>query len=223
MTTTPKPLCANRQKELDQYDRLMPILQKGLNALNLELSLTTQEKTIKYIELLHKWNQAYNLTAIRDPESILIRHIFDSLAVTPFIIGPNILDFGTGAGLPGIPLALALPKYDFVLLDSANKKTTFLSHVLLSLDIKNVTVVTKRIEAFDFTSGFATIITRATTTLSATIAQTQHLRAKNGQILAMKGKYPAEELGAIAEPTEIHRIKVPYLDEERHLIKIFED
>lgn len=204
----------------DQHENLASLLQPGLCALNLKLAQTTQEKIIKYIMLLHKWNQTHNLTAIRDPKSILIRHIFDSLATAPFIVGPNVLDFGTGAGLPGIPLALALPKYNFVLLDSSNKKTIFLNHVILSLNIENVTVVTKRIEDFSFALGFATIITRATTTLDAIVSNTKHLRATTGQILVMKGKYPAKELEEITQPTETHRLKVPYLDEERHLIRI---
>jgi 16S rRNA (guanine527-N7)-methyltransferase len=204
----------------NQHGNLASILQAGLCTLNLELAQTTQEKIINYIALLHKWNQTYNLTAIRDPKLILIRHIFDSLAITPFIVGPNVLDFGTGAGLPGIPLALALPQYDFVLLDSSNKKTIFLNHVILSLNIENINVVTKRIEDFSFAPRFTTIITRATTTLDAIINNTNHLLAKKGQILVMKGKYPTKELAVIIQPAEVHRIQVPYLDEERHLIKL---
>jgi len=164
------------------------------------------------------------LTAVRDPKAILIRHIFDSLAIIRFIKGSNVLDFGTGAGLPGIPLALVLPQYHFVLLDSSNKKTAFLNHVLFELGIKNVTVVTKRIEAFDFVSGFATIVTRATTTLATVFDKAQRLLAKNGQILVMKGKYPAselEELGALNLSTEVYPVQVPYLDEERHLVQLF--
>ena len=206
--------------KLNQHGNLASTLQAGLCALNLELAQTTQEKIIDYIALLHKWNQTYNLTAIRDPKLILIRHVFDSLAVTPFIVGPNVLDFGTGAGLPGIPLALALPKYNFVLLDSSNKKTIFLNHVILSLNIENINVVTKRVLDFSFAPRFATIITRATTTLDVIVNDTKHLLAEKGQILVMKGKYPTKELAAIAEPTEVHRIKVPYLDEERHLVSI---
>lgn len=204
----------------DQHENLALILQSGLRAIDLKLEQTTQEKIIQYILLLHKWNQIHNLTAVRDPKLILIRHIFDSLATTPFIIGPNILDFGTGAGLPGIPLALALPKYDFVLLDSSSKKTTFLNHVILSLNIKNVTVVTKRIQDFNFAPGFATIITRATTTLDSIVSNVKHLCTAKSQILVMKGKYPAKELEKITQPIEAHPLRVPYLDEERHLIKI---
>ena len=132
----------------NQHDNLLAILQSGLSALGLQLSPIVQDKIIKYIMLLYVWNQTYNLTAVRDPKLILIRHVFDSLAVAPFIVGPNVLDFGTGAGLPGIPLALALPENKFVLLDSSNKKTIFLNHVALTLNIKNINIVTKRIETF---------------------------------------------------------------------------
>lgn len=201
---------------------LESLLQSGINKLDLELSPVAQEKTIKYIMLLHKWNQTYNLTAIRDPKLILIRHVFDSLAATPFIVGPNILDFGTGAGLPGIPLALALPKCNFFLLDSSNKKTIFLNHVKFSLNIENINIIAKRIEDFRFVSGFATIITRATTTLDVIINETKHLCTEKSQILVMKGKLPKKELAVINQPTEIYNIKIPYLDEQRHLIKILQ-
>lgn len=201
-------------------ENLTQLLKLGIDTLNLKLSLATQEKIIGYIALLHKWNKTYNLTAIRDPKLILIRHIFDSLSVAKFIKGPNVLDFGTGAGLPGIPLALTLPQYDFVLLDSVNKKTTFLNHVVLSLNIKNVTIVTKRVETFSFAERFDTIITRATSTLDAIINYTKNLYTEKGQLLVMKGKYPTKELENVTKPKEIYRIKVPYLDEERHLIKI---
>ena len=196
---------------------LAHLLQSGLDLLNLKLPKTTQEDIIKYINLLDKWNKIHNLTAIRDPKAILIRHIFDSLAIVPFIKGPDILDFGTGAGLPGIPLALALPEWNFVLLDSSNKKTTFLNHVVLSLNIKNVKVVTKRIEEFRFDRGFATIVTRATTKTGIVIDKTVHLCAGSWQILVMKGKNPKDELSDISKPFELHRIEVPYLDEERHI------
>ncbi|MBU0743986.1 MAG: 16S rRNA (guanine(527)-N(7))-methyltransferase RsmG [Gammaproteobacteria bacterium] len=199
---------------------LIPLLNSGLNKLNLKLSETTLEKIIAYIALLDKWNKVHNLTSIRDPKSILIRHIFDSLAIAPFIKGPNILDFGTGGGLPGIPLALALPKYNFVLLDSALKKTTFLNHVILALKIKNVNVITKRIEEFHFDPLFATIVTRATAKSDMIIDKTRHLCAKHGQILIMKGKDPKEELKSINNHFELYKIKVPYLNEDRCLIKI---
>lgn len=208
-------------KEPHQSPELLPTLKLGLGALNLKLPSKTLQQIVEYINLLHKWNKAYNLTAIRDPNLILIRHIFDSLAITPFIVGPNILDFGTGAGFPGLPLALALPSNKFVLLDSSNKKTTFLKHIALTLGVKNIDIRTQKIEVFNFLPGFDTIVTRATTTLKSIFDKTRHLVIKNGQILVMKGKYPQEELKEIKEPVEVYCIKVPYLEEERHLVKIF--
>lgn len=199
---------------------LTSTLQAGLHELNLAPSLVIQKRIIDYIMLLHKWNQTYSLTATNDPKLILIRHILDSLAVVPFINGPNILDFGTGAGLPGIPLALALPNYNFTLLDSSHKKTTFLNHVKLSLELANINIITKRIEDFHFALGFNTIITRATTTLDAIMKYTQRLCSEDGQILIMKGKLPTKELEIINQPAGIYNIKVPYLNEQRHLVKI---
>lgn len=200
---------------------LYQLLQSGLDQLKLDLPKMALEKIITYINLLNKWNKIYNLTAISDPKTILIRHIFDSLAILPFIIGPDVLDFGSGAGFPGLPLALALPKYNFVLLDSSHKKTTFLNHVVLSLALtENIKIINKRIEKFHFDRLFATIITRATAKSEIIISKTSHLCAKGGQILIMKGKNPKEELKFIEKPFEIYPINVPYLNEERHIIKV---
>lgn len=208
-------------KNYGDISGLYPLLQLGLAKLNLDLSKTTLEKIIAYIALLHKWNKVHNLTAISDPKAILIRHIFDSLAIIPYIAKEGyVLDFGTGAGFPGIPLALALPEHNFVLLDSSNKKTTFLNHVVLSLNIKNVKIVTKRIEEFHFEHLFATIVTRATAKSDVVIAKTSHLCTKDGKILIMKGKPPQEELKSVKKPFEIYRIEVPCLNEDRHIVRI---
>lgn len=200
---------------------LLAILQSGLALLGLELAPTIQDKMLKYIMLLYRWNQVYNLTAIREPESILIKHVLDSLAVTPYVLGPTVLDFGTGAGLPGIPLALALPKNHVVLLDSSTKKTVFLQHVVFTLGLKNVAVMTNRIEKFCCPAGFATVITRATAKLHNIITKTTALCSTQGQILVMTGRYPTE-LKTITQPKEIYRLKVPYLDAERHLVRIYD-
>lgn len=194
------------------------LLKNGISELQLNLSSAVQSSLMTYVELMDKWNKIHNLTAIRDVHSILIRHIFDSLAIAAFIRGPNILDFGTGAGLPGIPLALAHPEIGFVLLDSANKKTTFLKHVILSLGIKNVEIVTGRIEEFRFAPGFATIVTRATTQVGMIIEKTSHLCARHGQILMMKGKGYTEELKGVSQSLESYPVMVPYLDEERYVV-----
>lgn len=202
---------------MEAFKVLKTLLSSGLEQLHLSMPQPAQDKILAYIDLLIKWNKVYSLTAICEPKEILIRHIFDSLAVATFIVGPNILDFGTGAGLPGIPLALALPEYNFVLLDSVNKKTNFLKHVVLSLDIKNVTIVNSRVEQFQFENGFDTIITRATTDVDMLNKLVKHLQTKFGQILAMRGKCTDLELNKIFQNIIIHKIKVPYLNEERHL------
>jgi len=207
-------------KTSQKQSNIKKLLKSSLDQLSLNLHEVTIEKLLKYIDELYKWNKIYNLTAITDPESILTKHIFDSLAVIPFIRGQYILDFGTGAGLPGIPLALTLPQWNFVLLDSSKKKTTFLNHIVLSLDINNIKVATKRVEEFHFEPLFATIVTRATAKSDIIIEKVKHLCAKSGQILIMKGKYPGEELKFINKPFEVYPLKVPHLNEERHIIKI---
>lgn len=202
----------------DSAATLAHFLQFGIDQLNLTIPKGAQEKIITYVNLLNKWNKIHNLTAVRDLRSIFIRHIFDSLAVTSFIQGEKILDFGTGAGFPGIPLALALPEWQFVLLDSASKKTTFLNHVVLALGIKNVEIVTSRIEEYRSTPCFSTIITRATTKVDVILEKTEHLSDTYGQILVMKGKHPVDELKNITKFVELYPIQVPYLDEERHIV-----
>ena len=196
---------------------LKSLLHLGLGQLNLTMPQLVQDKILAYIDLLIKWNKVYSLTAISEPKEILIRHIFDSLAVNPFIIGPNILDFGSGAGLPGMPLALAFPEHNFILLDSVSKKTNFLKHAVLSLDIKNVNIVNSRVERFQFEHGFNTVITRATTDVDMLSKLVKHLQAKSGQVLAMRGKCTDLDLGEFSQNITTHKIKVPYLNEERHL------
>jgi 16S rRNA (guanine527-N7)-methyltransferase len=193
-------------------------LNSGLKQLALTLDVAARQKILEYLQLLTKWNKTYNLTAIRDPHEMLVRHIFDSLAVAFFIRGPNVLDFGSGAGIPGIPLAIAFPEFKFCLLDSNRKKTTFLQHVALTLPLPNVQIVHARVEDFHFAPGFATIITRATLTISEVIAKTKHLCAKDGQLVLMKGKYPVQELAAITQPFTVTPIHVPDLNAERHAV-----
>jgi 16S rRNA (guanine527-N7)-methyltransferase len=195
------------------------LLQTGLNYFGLNLAVNTQQKIIDYLKLLQKWNKIYNLTAIHDLREMLILHVFDSLSLVPYIQGPNILDVGTGAGFPGIPLALVLPQLQFFLLDSNQKKTQFLTHATLTLEIKNVTVVQKRVEEFQFAAGFATIVTRATASLEKIITSTKHLCGHN-QLLVMQGKAPKEELRKLPETIKVLELKVPELKAQRHLVII---
>lgn len=204
--------------EFDQS--LMPQLNLGLSKLNLSLPPEAREKLLAHLFLLAKWNKAYNLTAINNQRDMLGLHVFDSLSIVSFIQGPKVLDVGSGAGFPGIPLAIALPEYEFVLLDSNRKKTTFLTHVALTLGLKNVKIVHSRVEDFHFDSGFDTIVTRATTSLKSFIATTQHLLRPTGILLAMKGKIPEAEIAEIDALTSVIKLIVPEVAAERHIIKL---
>ena len=175
----------------------------------------------QYLALLQKWNQTYNLTAIRDPLEMVSAHLLDSLAVVPHLPGTTLLDVGTGPGLPGIPLALAFPERKFTLLDSIDKKTTFLRQAVAELGLKNVTVVCERVERWHPASPFECIISRAYAELSTFVDSSAHLLAPNGTYVAMKGRYPADEierLGARAKVKNTIQLQVPGLDAERHLI-----
>ena len=195
-------------------------LEKGINQLGLEITPSAQHKLMDYLELMLKWNKAYNLTAIRELDSMVIRHLLDSLSIMPYIDQSPILDVGTGAGLPGIPLAICLPDYQFVLLDSNGKKTRFLTQAKIELDIENIEVIHSRIEEYQPSYGFEIITCRAFAALNTILDRTQHLVTSGTRVLAMKGK---DELPALAESyTQLaqHGLRVPWLEEERHLIEI---
>jgi len=211
-------------------NELLLMLQNGCKKLQLNLAEGIQIKIINYLLLLKKWNKTYNLTAIDDPKEIITHHILDSLAIIPYINGTNILDVGSGAGLPGIPLSLALPQKKFVLLDSNIKKTRFLFYVATTMNIGNVEIVHQRVENYqpkisqNF-NGFDTIVTRAFSSLQETLEKTRHLPNKNCCLLAMKGKIPIEEIEKINKnemnrQVTVYNINVPELNEERHLVVI---
>lgn len=175
-----------------------------------------------YLELLEKWNKVYNLTSVRDLGEMLKKHILDSLSIESYLQGDRILDVGTGAGLPGIPLALAQPQRQFVLLDSNGKKTTFLTHVVQTLRLKNVVIVCERVEKFKPDACFDTIVTRAFSSLRQFVDLTQHLIGTNGQWLAMKGEYPQQEIQELGSEysTIVYDLQVAGLDAKRHLVTI---
>jgi len=204
---------------------LKKILSKGLRQLNLAQLLDDkqQDALIKYVELLDKWNKAYNLTAVRKPEQMVVRHLLDSLSISPFIQGEKILDVGTGAGLPGIPLAILFPERHFTLLDSNSKKTRFVVQASSELELPNVDVVQSRVEEFKPAEGFDTVVTRAYSAIGNMVEQTSHLLLNDGVFLAMKGVNPTteiEELTTTYVVKENHAITVPGLEEERHLLEI---
>ncbi len=197
-------------------------LRQGLQSMGIELPPGTEGRLLDYLQLLEKWNRAYNLTAVRDPDQMIGRHLLDSLAVLPFVHGPRVLDVGTGAGLPGIPLALARPRLDFTLLDSNAKKTRFVTQAVHVLGMANVTVVQTRAEAFEPLQPFDTVIARALASIPDMLAATRHLCAPGGRWLAMKGVFPQEELTGIpAEYTaEVRPLRVPGLEAARHVVII---
>ncbi len=170
---------------------------------------------VQYLLLLKKWNVAYNLTAIRDPEAMINKHLLDSLAIIPWVKGSRILDVGTGPGLPGIPLAIAQPEKQFVLLDSNGKKTRFLHEVKRQLNLKNLEIVQFRVENYHPTQGFDTVTSRAFSSLDQMIHWTQHLIAKEGIWLAMKGRYPDTELTMIHQKYRVEGYTVDGVDGER--------
>lgn len=201
------------------------ILSNGLRQLNLAQPAdeAKQEKLIKYVELLNKWNKTYNLTAVRKPEQMVTRHLLDSLSICPYLRGKHVLDVGTGAGLPGIPLAIIFPERQFTLLDSNNKKTRFVVQAASELELPNVDVVQSRVEEFETEVLYDTITTRAYASIGDMLGQTSHLLAADGVFLAMKGVNPVaeiEELSSTYIIKESHTIKVPGLEEERHLLEI---
>jgi 16S rRNA (guanine527-N7)-methyltransferase len=204
-------------------DNLPRILAEGLTELGLELDAVVQRKLLDYVALLAKWNRAYNLTAVREPGQMVVRHLLDSLVILPWLQGPRVLDVGTGPGLPGIPLALARPDLDFTLLDSNGKKIRFLIQAVAELGLKNVDVVQSRVEAYRPEALFETILARAFASIAELVEQTRHLLAANGRYLAMKGAYPVAEVAALPadfEVTGVHTLRVPGLEAERHLLII---
>ncbi len=202
-------------------DPLQEKLAAGLAALPLELDPDVQGRLIDFLHLLVKWNRAYNLTAVRQPEQMVTRHLLDSLVVGPYLNGRHILDVGTGAGLPGIPLALAYPDRHFTLLDSNGKKIRFVTQAVAELGLANVDVIQSRIEAFQPDQRFDTITARAYASIEELVRQTSRLLAAGGQYLVMKGVYPVAEVEAMPAGYRleaVHRLNVPKLDAERHLL-----
>ncbi len=174
---------------------------------------------LQYISQLKKWSKAYNLTSITEDVSIVTHHLLDSLSLLPFIHGDRCLDVGTGAGLPGLVLALARPDLHWVLLDSRIKKIRFLNHILLELKPENVEIVHQRVEDYRPDQSFTSIVMRAVTSLADFQALTAHLKDSDCYLLAMKGSLPDRELAEIkAMQTSVNRVIVPGLDAERHVV-----
>ncbi len=196
------------------------ILVSGIVSLNLNIDEDKLEQLLGFIKLIEKWNKAYNLTAIRDREQMARLHILDSLAIVPHIEGKRIIDIGTGAGLPGIPLAICLPEIGFTLLDSNAKKTRFVQQAVLELKLKNVEVLHSRVEDYYPETPYDAVLTRAFADLSDIVKLTAHLLAGDGVLLAMKGQSMDAELAQIKAKTSVIPISVPGADVERCLVRI---
>lgn len=198
-------------------------LERGLEALGLRLSDEQCMKLLQFLKLLAKWNRVYNLTAIRDPQAGVSAHLLDSLAITMYLKGRRILDVGSGAGLPGIPLAIAKPEYEFVLLDSNQKKAAFLTQALAELQVRNASVVCERAETWRPTRKFDCIVCRALASLVEFVALTKHLLASGGVFAAMKGAYPHEEIAQLSAEYRLKQVvplAIPELNAQRHLVLI---
>lgn len=198
------------------------MINDGVSKIGLEASEQQLQQWSDYLVLLERWNRTYNLTAIDDLTQMLTRHLFDSLAVAPFIQGQSIADVGSGGGLPGIPLAITFPQRSFTLVDTVAKKTRFLRQVVAELKLSNVRIEHTRVESYQPSVPFDQIISRAFTSIEDFISLTDHCLAVDGEWLAMKGKRPDEELAALGKKIAytVYPLAIPGLDAERHLIQL---
>ena len=201
-----------------QYLKLQPQLQRALSELKLQLSDEQQLQLLYYLQQLLFWNKAYNLTAIKDDQQALIKHIFDSLSIVPFLPAGDLLDIGTGAGLPAVMVAICQPQRAVTALDSNQKKIRFIKQVASELGLKNLTPVASRIEAH--AGSYQVITSRAFASLVDFVTHSQNKLADNGIICAMKGVEPVDEIQALQNEWQINTqvLTVPELHESRHLI-----
>lgn len=203
---------------------LTKALSEGLLAANLSIPEAIQLQLIAYIELLVKWNAVHNLTAVRDPLEMVTRHVLDSLVLLPYLEAhASVLDVGTGAGLPGILLALARPQQSFVLLDSNQKKIAFVQHVILSLKVTNAIAVCERVEKYQPAAPFDWVVSRAFASLSDFVRLSHHVCKRDGRLVAMKGVIDPAEVAAVSSDYTIEKIasvKIPGVDAERALVFI---
>lgn len=196
-------------------------LHQGARQLGLELSESQVSQLLAYMALLNKWNKAYNLTAVRNPDEMVSRHLLDSLSILPFVEPGNWLDVGSGGGMPGLILAIMQPQSHFTLLDSNGKKTRFLTQAKIELKLDNLTVVNTRVEAFGPEQPFDGIVSRAFSALNDFVQLTRHLAKPATRWLAMKGQYPADELAALPVDFQLlasHVLQVPGCQGSRHLL-----
>ncbi len=188
-----------------------------------KIDLTTKQvkQLVDYVELLAKWNKTYNLTSVRDPQEMLIKHILDSLVIGDKLVGEHFIDVGTGPGLPGIPLAILYPQRQFVLLDSLGKRITFLRQVIYQLKLNNVKPVQSRVENYHINQPFDGVLSRAFASLTDMVTWCYHLIDEKGRFYALKGQFPQDEIAQLPDNVNMdtsYQLIVPQLTGERHLI-----
>lgn len=202
---------------------LQSLLTAGTHELAVPLDEQQRNKLLKLIAEVTEWNVRFNLTAIRAPDEMLRKHLLDSLSVHPYLYGQTVADIGSGAGFPGLPLAVANPQRHFTLVESTGKKARFLQHAIGALGLTNVKVANDRAEAWKPPQRFDTVICRALGSLQEFVRVAGHLCAQDGRLLAMKGQYPHEEIDSLPGSwriTKVHRLQVPGLDAQRHLAEL---
>ena len=211
---------------MKNFDRsaLAAVLEEGIVAMRLDVSPAQQKKLMDYLALMFKWNSVYNLTSLRDPMQMVTHHLLDSLAAVPaFAQARNVLDVGSGGGLPGIVLAIVRPDMKVSMIDTVHKKTAFLTQVKAELGLSNVTVYTARVEQLQVSDKFDVITSRAFADLSDFVNWSSHLLADGGRYIALKGVAPKDEQERLPvewQVTGVEPLQVPRLGAERHLVHI---
>jgi 16S rRNA (guanine527-N7)-methyltransferase len=197
-------------------------IAEGLSAMGIRLPNSAAEKFAQHLRLIAKWNRVHNLTAVRETEQMVVLHLLDSLSVLPHMEGvAAILDVGSGPGLPGIPVAIAMPQAAVTLLDSSHKKGAFLEQAKAELGLRNVEVVCDRVENWKPGRRFDAVVSRAFSDLADFVVQAQHLVAPGGRLIAMKGVYPFDEIARVPAShrvSQVLELQVPHLDAKRHLV-----
>ncbi|MDC8829170.1 16S rRNA (guanine(527)-N(7))-methyltransferase RsmG [Alteromonas gilva] len=206
-----------------EREKLSLMLRDGAAAMSLPLSGQQHNLLLDYVERIHKWNKAFNLTSVRDPEQMMVKHILDSLAVVPFLDQQHYIDVGTGPGLPGIPLAIACPEKSFTLLDSLGKRVRFMKQCAFEMKLININPIQSRVEEHQPEQYYDAVLSRAFASLKDMLHWCQHLVDSKGKFLALKGQYPADEIAAIPDAFTLEssvELYVPGLQGERHLLTV---
>ncbi len=206
-----------------EQTELLSVLERSLAETELKPSNEQKQQLVKLVSLVNKWNKAYNLTSVRDPRDMLVKHILDSIVVAPYITGSRVIDVGTGPGFPGLPLAIMLPGVEFTLLDSLGKRIRFIKQAIFELGITNVTAVQSRVESHQPELPYHQVLSRAFASLHDMLSWCNHLVDKEGQFLALKGQIEEQELKQIPNDfiiKDTDELKVPNLEGTRHLVTV---